>query len=204
MASGVTPINGIPTPVIGDAFNPAVDIAGIGNGYDTLVIPRFATTSARTGAFASTTLAQGMYADVAGVGLTRYNGTSWLAVSSVPWTTPAVSSGWGTVATGVRQLQYRKVNGRVEFAGMMYYSGTIAANGGVALTAALSDLAGTSTGSGTYMRIPIGVIAGASVLPAMLNVASTGALYVNALNGNAITNGVVTFEGAGYADTSVG
>lgn len=77
--AGTTDINALRYATLTDAPNAQTGFQNLAEDVDTRIIPRFASTGARDTAIPSPI--QGMYCDVASVGLQRYNGSSWFTYS---------------------------------------------------------------------------------------------------------------------------
>lgn len=132
--------------------------------------------------------------------------TALTFVGPVPsWTTiPSLSSGWSAVASGVPTFRYRRVLGKLEFDGTMFYTGTITTAGQLIMSPGLAQIVNAlAVNAGTYTFIPCGSsISGVATAAVYIRPsAADGRLTV--MPSSSITNPVICLTGCHMDDVSV-
>lgn len=180
-----------------DVQNLADDVSGWG--------PEFATTGARD--TLNPTPVLGDACRVAGQ-IKVYRSSAWYTVvdsGNFPWTTfSSFTAGWSAIASGVHTFRWRLFAGKVEFDGVMQYTGTITTAGVTVITVGISQIVNAlDANAAAYTMIPCGSsIAGVATAAVYVNPLTDGRLKI--MPSGSITNPVICLNGVSMADVSVG
>lgn len=119
-----TTINGIPMPELTDSANIATSIQPMGNAIDSLLVARFATTTARNNAVTSPTAGMICYV-TADAAYYLYNGSNWTTLYGIQKGTTTLSfTTQSAVTTGTISYPVEFVSAPLVFTTLMTGSGT--------------------------------------------------------------------------------